>query len=518
MSSSDIHYQQQKWWHGVSLWYNDQDYLAAMQVWWSMIGDEQWEDYDAPILTGGIDVGDAQDTDILRTSGDLDQQKQWMAPLLLFLAGCYLDAAEYAKARLLLTRCLRSMTNTVADTGPVDSSETVAATSLIINRALAEYMACAQEDPGIREPWIVSRETLEWAASTTRCVKNAMIQWKDPYQRPGFMSVHVTSSQPVYTEAEQPDWCRDLAAHWTEIRDEYLLLSGQAGAAKDPSVSASSTTTTTIPARKAPAHWPRVGAGSHREGAGAHDSTVVSPGGDWRELVLFGSGAQPEKAPRTAALVQRYAASAVDLAEKGGGEVIFSVLAPKTRIQPHTAGTNIRLTAHLGLVIPNTTTTNKDDACRIRIRDTWCQWEPGEMLVFDDSYEHEVRNDSDECRAVLLMRFWHPNLAVQKRREVLDQALQSKENDRLRRYNPPIPVRMAMPMSVSSGSNANSNNRNNGSTGTSSGIVDLVQGRGMERTQCAQCWRTGFETIRVVERGGGDDYVFVCSCGQVIAS
>jgi hypothetical protein len=319
-----------------------------------------------------------------------------------------------------------------------------------------------------------------------------MIQWKDPYQRPGFMSTAITHSQAVYTEDEQPDWCRDLAAHWTDIRDEYLLLStsssGQDGTSD----------------HKAPAHWPVVGAGGHREGAGAHDSSVVSPGGDWRELVLFGSGAEPARAPRTAALVQRYAASAVDLAVQGGGEVIFSVLAPHTRIQPHTAGTNIRLTAHLGLVIP------KDkDACRIRIRDIWCQWEPGKMLVFDDSYEHEVRNDSDECRAVLLMRFWHPDLAVPKRREVLAQALQCKEDDGLRRFNPPLPVSYT---NDSGNKDSRSHSR-----------IELVQGRGMERTQCAQCWRTGFETIRVVERrggggGGGDDYIFVCSCGQAIES
>jgi hypothetical protein len=93
----------------------------------------------------------------------------------------------------------------------------------------------------------------------------------------------------------------------------------------------------------------------------------------------------------------------------GWGSHLLPYSAPHTRIQPHTAGTNIRLTAHLGLVIPN-----DKDACRIFVRDTWCQW----SLVrcsFDDSYEHEVRNDSNECRAILLMRFWHPNLAVPKR-------------------------------------------------------------------------------------------------------
>jgi hypothetical protein len=469
------HVIQQQWWQGVCLWYNDQDYLAAMDVWWSMIDDEPWEDDDVPLLADIVEKEGAPENNI-------DSKRRWMAPLLLFLAGCYLDAGDYARARLLLTRCLRSIVTATT------STTTVVADDSIINRALAEYMACAQEDPAIPEPWIVSRETLQWAfASTTRC--RSSIQWKDPYQRPGFMSTAVTNSQPVYTKEEQPDWCRDLAAHWTEIRDEYLMLS-----------SSEHNSTSSRPNKAAPAHWPAVGAGSHREGAGAHDSTVVSPGGDWRELVLFGSGAQPDLAPRTAALVQRYAASAVDLAVQGGGEVIFSVLAPHTRIQPHTAGTNIRLTAHLGLVIPK-----DQDACNIRIGDNWCQWQPGKMLVFDDSFEHEVRNDSNDCRAILLMRFWHPDLALPKRREVLAQALQSKEDDTLRRYNPPLPV-----MSIRDTHNSGSRSQNR---------IELVQGRGMERTQCAQCWRTGFETIRVVERGGGgDDYAFVCSCGQAIAS
>ena len=30
--------------------------------------------------------------------------------------------------------------------------------------------------------------------------------------------------------------------------------------------------------------------------------------------------------------------------------------------------------------------------------------------MFDDSFEHEVRNDTDHPRVVLLARFWHPAL------------------------------------------------------------------------------------------------------------
>jgi hypothetical protein len=118
------------------------------------------------------------------------------------------------------------------------------------------------------------------------------------------------------------------------------------------------------------------------------------------------------------------------------------------------------------------------------VSETWCQWKSGQVLVFDDSFEHEVRNDSDQCRAVLLLRFWHPDLPEQEREHALEQALQSKEDDRLQRYNSPLPD-----------------------------PDKRVEDRGMERTRCSQCWRTGFETIRVVD---SNKRVFVCSCGQPI--
>jgi hypothetical protein len=44
---------QQQWWQGVRLWYNDQDHLTAMHVWWSKIDDEPWEDYDVPNRNNG---------------------------------------------------------------------------------------------------------------------------------------------------------------------------------------------------------------------------------------------------------------------------------------------------------------------------------------------------------------------------------------------------------------------------------------------------------------------------------
>lgn len=36
------------------------------------------------------------------------------------------------------------------------------------------------------------------------------------------------------------------------------------------------------------------------------------------------------------------------------------------------------------------------------------RWAEGETLVFDDTYEHEVWNDSNETRVVLLLQFNRP--------------------------------------------------------------------------------------------------------------
>jgi hypothetical protein len=72
----------------------------------------------------------------------------------------------------------------------------------------------------------------------------------------------------------------------------------------------------------------------------------------WTSNERTGQGADPTKAPATAALLRRLLPDAVELAETGAGEVIFSALAPHTEIAPHCAPTNLRLTLHLGLVVP----------------------------------------------------------------------------------------------------------------------------------------------------------------------
>jgi aspartyl/asparaginyl beta-hydroxylase (cupin superfamily) len=86
--------------------------------------------------------------------------------------------------------------------------------------------------------------------------------------------------------------------------------------------------------------------------------------------------------------------------------IMFSSLNPHAKIPRHTGPMNGILRGHLGMVVPQ--------GCYIRVGPEERTWEEGKMLVFDDSFEHEVWNHSDFVRIVLFMNFWHPCFADQE--------------------------------------------------------------------------------------------------------
>lgn len=43
------------------------------------------------------------------------------------------------------------------------------------------------------------------------------------------------------------------------------------------------------------------------------------------------------------------------------------------------------------------------------------KWEVGRILAFDDTLEHEARNDGDELRVVLIFDVWNPLLTPAER-------------------------------------------------------------------------------------------------------
>lgn len=128
------------------------------------------------------------------------------------------------------------------------------------------------------------------------------------------------------------------------------------------------------------------------------DQYRLSTAKNWKTYILYGFGQRMETntqlTPITADILSRVPHLQT---------AMFSILAPGYHIPAHKGVTKGILRSHLGLIIP------KDRAqCRIRVDQTITAWKEGEIFVFDDTYEHEVWNETDEERVILLFDFDRP--------------------------------------------------------------------------------------------------------------
>lgn len=132
------------------------------------------------------------------------------------------------------------------------------------------------------------------------------------------------------------------------------------------------------------------------------DQKKIARGRQWRTFILFGFGSRLPKncrhAPRTTALLEQVPKLQT---------AWFSILEPGYHITAHQGVSKGILRCHLGLIVPD-----RREDCWMRVDDQKCVWQPGKTLVFDDTYDHEVLNDTSQERVVLLfdferpMRFW----------------------------------------------------------------------------------------------------------------
>jgi aspartate beta-hydroxylase len=115
------------------------------------------------------------------------------------------------------------------------------------------------------------------------------------------------------------------------------------------------------------------------------------------------------------------ALAGIEMADIGGlcPNAMFSALAPHTQIPPHHGETNARLVVHLPLIVPAN--------CTYRVGFERREWEVGKVLIFDDTLEHEARNDSDELRVVLIFDVWNPLLSAAERGMVRAMTEASRE-------------------------------------------------------------------------------------------
>jgi len=128
------------------------------------------------------------------------------------------------------------------------------------------------------------------------------------------------------------------------------------------------------------------------------DQKRISKGNNWKTFAFYVYGQRVDDncalCPRTAALLDTL---------PGMRTAMFSILAPQYHIVPHKGPTRAVIRAHLALKVPT-----DSEKVWIRVDDQILHWKEGEVMLFDDTYEHEVRNDTDETRAVLFLDIDRP--------------------------------------------------------------------------------------------------------------
>lgn len=126
--------------------------------------------------------------------------------------------------------------------------------------------------------------------------------------------------------------------------------------------------------------------------------STITTDDQWKTFFLFAPGmdasANRAKCPETTRIVRRI---------PGMTTAMFSILSPHKHIPAHRGPYAGVLRYHLGLLVPE-----PKELCRIRIGNQVVNWEEGKSIVFDDTYNHEVWNDTDGVRVVLFVDFIRP--------------------------------------------------------------------------------------------------------------
>jgi hypothetical protein len=215
---------------------------------------------------------------------------------------------------------------------------------------------------------------LEWLDSL--CARRQTKSVHD-YQNPRLYYPGLTDT--AWHDPEAVPFCRKLVRNHRQIEQEYMGQSAEAS-----------------------------------RSAYTQNNAQFITGTEWRAAVLkrwYFNEEEADRYPITSAVLRD-----ADVAETA----MFSVLQPGGKILPHCAPWNTRLTLHLGLSVPSD--------CEMRVANEVRTWKAGEVLAFDDSFEHEVWNRSSTSRAILLIDVWHPDLTSGER-AILEPTLKLLDDD-----------------------------------------------------------------------------------------
>ena len=171
----------------------------------------------------------------------------------------------------------------------------------------------------------------------------------------------------TFFPVERFPWIQHVEENWTVIREELeRVLDDHAGLANFQDIS--------------------------------KDQIEITDDDRWKTFFLYGYGFKAklgvEMCPRTAALMEQI---------PGMKTAMFSILSPRKHILDHRGPYKGVLRYHLGLIVPSDA-----EACRIRVGNDIRHWQEGKSMVFDDTFNHEVWNDTDETRVVLFVDVLRP--------------------------------------------------------------------------------------------------------------
>ena len=146
-----------------------------------------------------------------------------------------------------------------------------------------------------------------------------------------------------------------------------------------------------------------------------NQSEMIRDTGEWKVFPLYNVGKRIDQncmhAPVTCNLIQEVP----HIAQNRQGIVKFSAMASGTHVFPHSGPSNCRLRVHLGLDVPEVNVHVSAIAAfssRLRVLNEYRHWKDGEMLIFDDSFDHEVWHfdPQNRTRLILMIDMWHPYL------------------------------------------------------------------------------------------------------------
>lgn len=135
------------------------------------------------------------------------------------------------------------------------------------------------------------------------------------------------------------------------------------------------------------------------------DSHGLLENPDWSSFYLWQCGKPVEENAQRCPEIFHGLTDNVPLFDVAGRSpsAYLSLLRPGAHIPPHTGMLNCRYICHLPLIVP--------PGCGFRVGGRTVEWHEGQLLVFDDTVDHEAWNRGSQDRLILLFEVWAPDLS-----------------------------------------------------------------------------------------------------------